>query len=515
MTDTTVHDVRGQMNAGIDWLVARTSDRVAVDLRALAAFRISLGAILLADLLLRSRNLTVFYTDRGVYPLRYLNGALSYPYSLHAFDGSVAFQAALFVVAGLFAVSLLTGYRTRVAVIVSWILLVSIQNRNPIVLNSGDVLLRSLLFWSIFLPLGERWSIDARRIDRDRAVVASLATLALLLQVVIVYSANAIHKLRSEEWSYGNAVGTILQLDQFTVLLGPYLAEFPFLARVVTRFWLALVVVSPLLLVLTDWRRALLATALVGMHLGMAASMQLGLFPLISVASLLVFYPPSVWDRLERVRGVERSRDAVGSGLDRLDDLDPLPSPFAGSNGDVSNAVRSLGSSARTGVLLFMIPMVLLSGVASAGYADPPPDPAVTVLEHTEMGHQSWQMFAPNPVDTTRYYVGDGNLTDGTRVDPFLGGSVAYDPPPNSADTVRTARWRKYLDHVRGMTPTNRPDYLGNYLCEQWNRTHDTNLANVSVTSVQRPVDADGPAGPYEHDTVVSNYDCTGDLFQA
>jgi hypothetical protein len=34
------------------------------------------------------------------------------------------------------------------------------------VLQGGDDLLRALLFWSLFLPLGARASVDALSIDR-------------------------------------------------------------------------------------------------------------------------------------------------------------------------------------------------------------------------------------------------------------------------------------------------------------------------------------------------------------
>ena len=67
------------------------------------------------------------------------------------------------IVRVLLAVALLVGYRTRLATIGSWILLASIHVRLPVVINAGDTLLRVLLFWSIFLPLGAMWSVDARR----------------------------------------------------------------------------------------------------------------------------------------------------------------------------------------------------------------------------------------------------------------------------------------------------------------------------------------------------------------
>ncbi len=98
------------------------------------------------------------------------------------------FQALLFVVAAVAAVALLVGYRTWVASVVVWILLLSIQHRNPLVLGSGDDLLRMLLFWGMSLPLGAVWSVD-RAVEREAGALRwstmryfSLATVALFMR---------------------------------------------------------------------------------------------------------------------------------------------------------------------------------------------------------------------------------------------------------------------------------------------------------------------------------------------
>ena len=135
---------------------------LGVDTRALAALRVGLGLLLLADLLGRSRDLRAFYTDAGVLPRSTRAAVVSdWFLSVHALSGDLWWQVLLFLVAGVAAIALTVGYRTRVATAVSWVLLVSLHNRMPVVLNGGDVLLRMVLLWAIFLPLGERWAVDA------------------------------------------------------------------------------------------------------------------------------------------------------------------------------------------------------------------------------------------------------------------------------------------------------------------------------------------------------------------
>ncbi|MEM7004123.1 MAG: HTTM domain-containing protein, partial [Pseudomonadota bacterium] len=60
----------------------------------------------------------------------------------------------LFLLTAAAATSLLLGYRTRPAGWLTWALVMSLHYRNPMLVDSGDVLLRCLLFWGDFLPWG-------------------------------------------------------------------------------------------------------------------------------------------------------------------------------------------------------------------------------------------------------------------------------------------------------------------------------------------------------------------------
>lgn len=507
-SQTRTSDATTQPATSQDWLVRQFVRRFQVDLRALAALRIALGSLVLVDLALRSRSLVAFYTDRGVLPVAAHEVTYGSDFTIHTLSGAAWFQALLFALAGVFAVALVLGYRTRTVTFVSWVLLLSLHGRNALVLNSGDTLLRMLLLWGMFLPLGARWSIDARRTDTDRQTVATIGTLALLAQVVIVYLVNAVHKLGSEEWTSGEAVVYIMQLDHFSILLGPYLAEYPSILRMITFLWVAMVALSPLLVLFTGWKRADFATLFVGMHLGMFVSMKLGIFPLVSVAALLPFYPPGYWDALERRAGTSAYAHRLGDWLDRLAAVLPTP--------DVTGRVRALlpdGVPSARPVFSTILPwllltLVVMSNAQSVEYADNP-DRSEEFLEDIE-ADQSWRMFAPDPLTTTYWYVAPGTLADGTRVDALDGGEVDLDRPPNPADTFPSARWRKYLGNVHSFDDTNHPSYYTDYLCDRWNRTHDTALTNVTLISMEQPASPYGePADVRRHELV--EYDCSGD----
>ncbi|MFC4247026.1 HTTM domain-containing protein [Natribaculum luteum] len=497
---THLTHARNLLVSGLDTLSDGLARRVEVDLRALAAFRIALGTLLLADLARRARHLTAFYTDAGVLPRSALFSDYSDVYSLHAVSGEAWVQVLLFLVAGAFALAMVVGYRTRVATLVSWLLLVSLHVRNPMVLNGGDVLLRVLLFWAIFLPLGERWAIDARRLTRERSTVANVATMAVLLQMVIMYVTNAVHKTSGEMWLNGEAVVYVFSLDKLTFLLGNHLEEYHALLELFTHLWIALLVLSPLLVLLTGVRRAVLASLFVGMHLGMLLTLRIDLFPLVVVAGLVPFYPPVVWDGLSALASRFGLTDALRRRLERLEAVVP----------DVSTP--TLSSRLARGRVLFstilpyvFLVLVVLSSAQSVGYTQVP-DHGETALDATKM-EQHWQMFAPEPLQTDGWYVVPARLENGSEVDAYHGSQVDWDRPPSVEKTYPTSRWRKYLSNVWSGDNENHREYFSDYLCDRWNRQHETNVENLTLYYMRQPSEPYNETEPV-YDVELHEHEC-------
>ena len=290
--------------------------RLGADARGLAACRIALGAVLVVDLALRSRELTAFYTDDGVLPRSTL--AELYPtlsrYSLHALSGEGWVVALLFLLAAAVAAALAVGYRTRAATLLSLALAASLQARNPLVLNAGDTLLWQLLALALLLPVGRRWSVDAVRRTRaagredERAGgsetttdrVTGFAPALLVTYVVVLYLSNGLVKLRGDAGPRGPGAPLGFRLAPLSGPLGGARGGADGLLTVGTYAWLGLVLASPLLVLLAGRARAALAGAFVVAHLSMALTLGIGVFPLVSVAALLPFFPSRVWDAVER-----------------------------------------------------------------------------------------------------------------------------------------------------------------------------------------------------------------------
>lgn len=151
-------------------IVGAFKSRLSIDTRTLALFRILLGSVLLLDVILRLRNFWFFYTERGVVPQKIvlpsaststLDILLSRRFSLFFLSESWVLALLLFGALILVSVSLILGYRTTTVTVLAFLLLLSVHNRVPWLLNFGDHLFRIYLLGAIFLPLSRRYSVDS------------------------------------------------------------------------------------------------------------------------------------------------------------------------------------------------------------------------------------------------------------------------------------------------------------------------------------------------------------------
>ena len=287
-----------------------------VDLRSLAALRVATAMLIIIDLISRSRDLVAHYTDFGVLPRTALIEDFNrWRISLHLANGTWEFQALLFVIAGIFAVALLLGYRTRVVTLATWFMLASLHARNPLLLDGGDVLLRVTLFWAIFLPWGACWSIDRalgpNPSDSELPGRAfSAATFAYGAQFVFVYWFSVLHKVGAEWIQNANALYYTLHFEQFLTPWAQYLSPYPVLLSWLTRgvYWFELI--GPLLLFSPFWTTRLRMAGIIAfvlMHAGIGIFMNIGIFTWVAPLSMLGLLPTEVWNKLaDRLRTKER-----------------------------------------------------------------------------------------------------------------------------------------------------------------------------------------------------------------
>jgi hypothetical protein len=283
----------------------------AIDLRSLAFFRILLASCLAIDFMSALVDFSALYSDAGVLPR---NAAIEFwsssvTTSLYLMTGQPVLIDLLLVVHGAVILALLVGYRSRIAAALCFVFTASLQNRNFLVLQSSDDLMRLLVFWAMFAPIGGKWSVDAALNEvKPPPYVLSLGAFALQCQALFVYFFGALIKTQSEVWTSGAAVAMAVADSTYGTDLARVFLGYPGLLRALTLAVLSLELLAPFLIWFPLPGIRLVALALLAMmHLGFVVFLHVGIFPLVSLTSLSMFLPPVVWDRLASRKSVQRA----------------------------------------------------------------------------------------------------------------------------------------------------------------------------------------------------------------
>ncbi len=459
----------GNIAGFISRILQKLKESYALDTRALSLMRVATALILLADLAIRSTSLTAHYTAEGVVPFKEVGVSFwrSGYFSLFQFNDSFGYVAFLFALAALIFFCLLIGYRTRIFSVLAWLMLLSIQNRNHGILQCGDDVLRLLLFWGIFLPWGNFYSIDAKRypgMQREKKYF-DVPVIAYLLLIFSVYFFTGILKDSSEwDWSEGTGYYYALSLDQMVLPLGKALLPHTELLKFLTVSAKWLEILTPFLLFIPFRKsrfRMLAFFAFLTFQISIGLTLFVGLFYLINIASTLGLLSEKAMDKLEKLFRINRkqlSEEDVGH-------------PFAQLMKNYYLRV------ARNCFVFFCMALCFiwnLGNVEGAGLG-------VSGNATFKFGFmlrldQRWNMFAPRVFKEDGWLVMEGITSKGEHIDINRDGKpVNFTKPEYALDYIKDDRWRKYQENF--VIPDNlfMQHYYCEYLIKDWNRGNSTN----------------------------------------
>lgn len=469
----------------------------ALDLRALALLRMGTAAVVLLDLGIRSTDLEAHYANLGVLPLSVMLDHTWTPYqvSLHAASGLWQVQAVLFGLAALVAGALLLGYHTRLATLVSWGLLISLQNRNPLIGQGGDDLLRMLLFWGFFLPWGRVWAWDARhRPPPARYDYASAATVAYIVQLALLYWCTALLKSGPEWTQQGTALYYAFSLDQLLLPAGRLLYPHFGLLRGLTFATWYTELLLPLALFIpvgVRWWRLLVVFVLVVFHLGIGLTLFVGIFFLINMVSVLGLLPAVAFEWLTPRLAPHAARARhwrarlprwQAPWQLRLERTRPRPAGRLA----LWRAVRE----ALVVSVLFYVCWWNLDGVG--GQPGRWMSDSMRWLGYLVRIDQHWGMFAPAVFKDDGWYVLEGTTRAGRVLDLNRGGApISYAKPAAVVSLFKNDRWRKYSENYLFVSNGWMRPYYCNYLLRIWHQdpAHPPlrHLAVVYMKEVSQP----------------------------
>lgn len=463
----------------------RFLDMFRMDLRLLGIFRILLGLLVILDLINRSTDLTTFYTDEGVIPRKILldNNWADWSFSINMASGSYEGQLLFFSLAFLFAFMVLIGYRTKLFLVLLYISVISLQIRNPQINIGGDLVIKMLIFYSIFLPVNARFAVDrfqAKTLPVSGKIL-SVATIAYILQAIYIYVFSAMAKT-GIDWHNGTAVYYALSLDMFETPLTGLLMAMPKVMELLTYYTYYLEKFGFILLFIPfAWRyfRLLGGLLFMGLHFGFFLFMAIGFFPWIAMLMWIPILPPMVGDFLEsnaKNWGIYaklahlRNRLRGGFTMERLQ----LGLPEKG--------FKKLGvlPSVFLAVVAVCIFLWNMSNVKKLTCPEP-----VKYIVRATVTWQNWNMFAPYPLKADGWYVMDAQLQSGDHIDILNDREVVdFSKPDMVSSTFKNERWVKYLENRKGKKNTAYLLAWGGYYCKCWNRKHGNTSRELESFSI-------------------------------
>ena len=132
--------------------------------------------------------------------------------------GQSFWQIILFFIHIFICILFLLGIKSNLNCFFCWLLYISLHSRNMIILHGGDALLRMILFYFTFLPIGEYFSIDSLTRDPHKPRqkhCKNLISAGYILQYGIMYLFNFINKNGSFWREDYSAVFYVLQMEYF------------------------------------------------------------------------------------------------------------------------------------------------------------------------------------------------------------------------------------------------------------------------------------------------------------
>ena len=419
----------------------------SLDPHAIALGRIGLGLILVIDLISRLNQAELLYGAEAMAPVHMFIGGFPSIWSLYFLNDQLWFTQALIAFNLASAVAWMVGYRSKLALFITWFLYASLFYRNTLIHTGAEPTLLAALFWFLWLPHSHVWSLKRHNhrlndASNQNCAIVSAGSIAFILQVTAYYFFSGLHKQNPVWWQEGSALYYALNLDIYTSSAGLWLRESPQLMQTFSFsiWWIeilapALLLVAPLMF--GRAARTFAALIFIGLHIGIAIFMQIGIFPYVNIAILLTLLP------------VTRSSSC-----------------FSQTGGTVLNWVK------RQGVLLLVLLTFVACQAVFASYHvvnKKPPKALRTVLKLTTLENRL-RFFAPRPPTKEHFWFTVGKLEDGREVDAF---ELSLTPPViEKAHSIE--QWnrfhQRYFVHLarKGKRAVTLRAHYARFLCDRW-----------------------------------------------
>ena len=276
----------------------------SIDARQYAALRIAFGGLSVVYLLGLLPYVETQFSGLGwlrdIQQIAVQNGGSWSLFFIQAGAQATTLAYAIVWMGIIAAFMLMIGWQSRLAATITWLVWVSLWNRNPLLLDGDDAILKLMCFYLMLSSCGNCWSVDACLQIKPQQV--SVWPLRLIqFQIALIYFDSGWVKFHSPEWLDGTIMQYVLIHPQYSRWDGWSFIDNPLLSGVLValagfiRWWELL---FPFLLINAHSRKISLLIGIL-FHVGLLLTMNLRWFPVIMLSLYPALLSNSSFIRLE------------------------------------------------------------------------------------------------------------------------------------------------------------------------------------------------------------------------
>lgn len=265
---------------------------------SIALFRILWCSLIGVYFILDLQNINDLYGPHALLSLQTVKGQFPFAHLnvFHLFNSSYEMVYLIMTLYGISILFSLFGFYTRTSLIIMFICMTSIHQRNIWLLSSSELLLRSITLYLICSPCGHSLSIDSilgRKYNsfKKKRDWAPWALRLIQIQISVVYLWTVWHKLKGEDWLDGSAVYYATRLEGMKSFSLSFLLDSMAFIKISTWGTLLIELALGTLIWIKEFRKSLIVLGVI-FHLGIEMTMNIPFFEVIMILLLMLFVSP-------------------------------------------------------------------------------------------------------------------------------------------------------------------------------------------------------------------------------
>ncbi len=257
--------------------------------------RIGMGFIILYMYLIHYAQRYLLWSDAGLIDHETYLAASSrdQAYSLYMISPSLGYFDLIYHLGIVITILYLIGWKGRFISPLNFIFTISLMDRNFLISDGGDNIMRLVLFYLLFANTTAYFSVDSQSYWQRRplveqtlwykikAVFHNFAVLFCIINLCVMYLTSGLYQVMGEVWHNGTAVYYILQVDEYSHPFFQKLLLQNDLMIVLSTYASVIVKLAFPFLLFNRYTKYLIVSSMIAFHAGIAVVMGLITFSVI------------------------------------------------------------------------------------------------------------------------------------------------------------------------------------------------------------------------------------------